>query len=219
VVPLTANLEITFRGSSFILYDQTVTLGPVPGYPPSVEKATLATGVNHLSGLFLPLVAFDRIQVGQTIDVDDITGATISVVYVGPLVDGRPGIISRLAVGNAFSAETSFDQLTGVAVVQRGYSAPSPWYYTETEMTLVNLPVSPPAAPRLEIAFNPETSSVTISCFGGAGTFITLETSNDGARTWSAVPGYEDRAAEPYPVIYESRNAQGAAFFRARARR
>lgn len=176
-----------------------------------------AVGVNHLSGLFLPLAAFPGLKAGQRIDVDDISGAKVIVTFAGLLENGRPGVTSRVTIGDAFWSETSFDQLTGVAVQVRGFSGPSPFYYTRTEMSLVEIPTMPPTAPRLEIIFDPEKLAVTISFLADAGTIITLERSTDGARSWTAVPGYEGRVADAYPIICEIKTPTGMALFRARA--
>ena len=95
---------------------------------------------------------------------------------------------------------------------------PSPFYDTETAMSLVALPTMPPAAPRLGISFNPATGGVAIACSAEAGRFVTLLTSADGGRSWTAVPGYDDRLSDGNPLTYELGNPTGAAFFCARAR-
>ena len=73
------------------VYDQTVTLGG-GGTPATVEKTTLLTGVNHLSGLCLPIPALASVQAGQMIDTDDVTGARVEVAWVGQFGNGRPGV-------------------------------------------------------------------------------------------------------------------------------
>jgi hypothetical protein len=122
-LPLSAEIEITGRTGQWCLYEQTVTLGGA-GNPPTVETTTLLTGVQHLSGLCLPIAALADAKAGQLIDTDDVTGARVDVTWVGQLGDGRPGVSFRLS-GGVFWSETTFDAGTGVAVVQRMFDGSS----------------------------------------------------------------------------------------------
>lgn len=62
-------------------------------------------GPDHLSGLFLPAAAFTGLQAGQIIDVDDVTGARISVIFAGVLNKGRAAVVSRAVTGDAGSLQ------------------------------------------------------------------------------------------------------------------
>jgi hypothetical protein len=185
--------------------------------PDTIEKTTLVTGVNHLSGLCLPAAGLAAMQVGQTIDVDPVTEARVEVVWVGRLDSGRPGVTFRLS-GSVFWSETTFDASTGAAVALRTYDGASSLYTTETEVSLVGEPVAPPPAPRLEIARDPATGFITLRCPTTGATRVTLWRSTDGGRQWTALPGWDDQPCTGVPAVHVEQHPAGAVLFNAALR-
>jgi hypothetical protein len=215
-LPLSAEIEITGRTGQWCLYEQTVTLGGA-GNPPTVETTTLLTGVRHLSGLCLPIAALAGAQAGQMIDTDDVTGARVDVAWVGQLGNGRPGVTFRLS-GSVFWSETTFDAGTGVAVALRTFDGSSDLYQIETEVSLISELPLPPPAPRLDIAFDRLTHSITVRCSTREAEGITLWRSTDGGRTWVVIPGWEDQPCAGEPAVYLVPEPAGCALYRASVR-
>ncbi|MHB9008503.1 MAG: hypothetical protein ACYDC1_16410 [Limisphaerales bacterium] len=215
-LPLSADVEITGRTGQWCVFDQTVTLGG-GGAPDTVERTTLVTGANHLSGLCLSIAALGTLQAGQVIDTDEVTGAKVEVGWVGQVDNGRPGVRLRFS-GTAFWSETTFDATTGVAVRLRTYEGASELYRTESEVNLVSELVPPPPAPRLEIAFDHLEGSITVRCPTAGAKGVTLRRSTDGGLTWVAVPGWEDQACAGTPVIYQDPNPVGFVLYSASLR-
>lgn len=216
-LPLWAELEIMERPGAWCVFEQTVTLGGGGIGPDTTEKATLVTGVNHLSGLCLPVAALAGLNAGQVIDEDPITEARVEVAWVGQLGNGHPGVRFRLA-GSVFWSETTFDASTGVAVGLRTYDGASSLYTTETEVGLVDEPVTPPPAPRIEIARDRTTGSITVQCPTAGATRVTLWRSTDGGRHWAVLPGWDDQPCTGAPAVYVEPQPTGAVLFTASVR-
>ena len=216
-LPLSAEVEIVERSGPWCVFDQTVTLGGGGVGPDTINKATLVTGVDHLSGLCLPVAGLLRLEAGQTIDVDPVTEARVEVNWKGRLESGHPGVTFRLS-GSVFWSETTFDAVTGAAVALRAHDGSSSLYTAETEVFLVVQPALPPPTPLLEITREPTTGAIALRCPTTGATRVTLWRSTDGGRAWVALPGWEDRPCTGTPVVHVEERPAGAAWFKASLR-
>ena len=111
-LPLSAEVAITAATANWFLYEQTTTLGSLPGMPDTVETKTLASGIPSTSPLCLPVPAPDTLRPGDQLDADDVTGAVLTVTHVGTLASGRHGVVLHLRVGDVAWAETAYDGAT-----------------------------------------------------------------------------------------------------------
>jgi hypothetical protein len=73
---------VTKRGPSWVLYHLVVTTQGVAGMPPSSTSGESVTGLGQFGGAWLPPAILAKMQVGQTIDSDPITGVTVAVAGV-----------------------------------------------------------------------------------------------------------------------------------------
>lgn len=217
-VPLEANLSISARDADWFVYDQTTTMGSLPGMPPTTATKTLATGMRQLGGLTLPAPVPGALEVGQRLDMDEVTGATVEVAFRGWLPDGREGLTLRTVAGTAAWSEATYDLATGVALRLRTYEGASPLYTIETEMRLEEVPAVPPRAPRLAFAYRAVEDELTLTWMGEGNRAFSLLTSVDGGRSWGIVSGWEDRASTGETMEYRLVGPRGTALFRVRVR-
>lgn len=213
-LPLSADIQITARASQWFTYDQTTTLGSLEGLPPTVATKTLVSGIPQLAGLCLPSPIPSELTAGRRLDIDEITGATTEVSYVGELRSGRPGIVIRTSVGEVAWAESAYDRDTGIALEQYTYSGASPVYYTQSELRLVQLPPQPPAAPVLVARLSADRRALTISWPTQTGTTATLWKSTDAGRTWNSIPAATQLPGTGKPAEVEVVLTDTAALFR-----
>jgi len=217
-LPLSAEVAITAATANWFLYEQTTTLGSLPGMPDTVETKTLASGIPSTSPLCLPVPAPDTLRPGDQLDADDVTGAVLTVTHVGTLASGRHGVVLHLRVGDVAWAETAYDGATGVAVELRTYSGASPIYYTTTELRLSALPPSAPAIPRLSLERLGPGNTLLLSWNSEAARRYTVESSTDAGHTWNPLAGAEDRegTGQLMSVELAARGTHG--FYRVAAR-
>jgi hypothetical protein len=214
--PLAAVVRILVRDARWFLYEQAVTLTGTTGEPPTVETNVLAGGAG--SGISMAASTLQGLRQGQLIDTDDITGATLSVSFVGTGADSRPQVTLRSAVGHVSWSEITYDVVTGVAVQLRTWDGPSLIYSTGTQLALAEIPTNPPASPRLDISFNRNTGMITIACPTANQGTVTLLTSTDGGKNWVPVPNYQDLPCQGVPVVLQVEAKEKAALYLAQVR-
>lgn len=216
-LPLSAELAITASAPDWFLYEQTTTLGSLPGMPPTVERKTLVSGIPGIAPLCLPLPFPAELRQGKVLDQDEITGGTLTVQYAGVLNNGRQGLAMRLSAGDAAWAETVYDAATGVALALQTYSGASPLYYTATDLHLTELPPEPAAPPHLSLARRTGSEAVVVTWTTEAGRRTSLEFSTDGARSWTVVPGRGDQVGTGMSLSHEIQHPEGNVLYRVRA--
>ena len=116
VMPGSVVIEMRINDATkkYYTYTQSVSFY-VPGFPLQYGQETLAGGIGEPGGLGLPIAALARLQNGQIIDIDPITGITTKVVDVDQDYSGLNLVVIQSA-NQAYSAQMTYDVSTGTMV-------------------------------------------------------------------------------------------------------
>ena len=82
------------------------------GFPTQYGQESQIGGIGEPSGIALPPDALANLQMGQVIDVDDVTGITVKVKDISHDIRGRNIAVLELT-NQVYSADASYDTDTG----------------------------------------------------------------------------------------------------------
>ncbi len=115
--PVSISLELVLNhiGQRYYTYSQTSSVS-ASGFPTQYyQDSQISGGIGETGGIILPPAALAALREGQVIDIDPVTGITVSVKDVGRDATGR-SIVTLQASNQAYSAETTYDVERGVMI-------------------------------------------------------------------------------------------------------
>lgn len=107
VFPISVTFERQYLGPNWARYVQQVK---APGYNPPLARVF---GSAQFAGLWVPPAALGRLQPGQVLDQDRVTGVVTSVGQIGQLAGNINGVVISL-VGSGFRLDQVYDRQSGV---------------------------------------------------------------------------------------------------------
>ncbi len=123
-IGLEASVRVLRRGLTWFLSETQSVLASPPGLPPVPTTMLTVSGVVQAGGLWLPPQAADKLEAGQVLDVDSVTGVVTSVSAVGKTEDGVPMITIREdGHEGVFVNEFTYRMDTGLMTAWRHYQA------------------------------------------------------------------------------------------------
>lgn len=108
------DMSITGVGRRYYTYTQTASM-VASGFPAQYGHEEQVGGIGQPGGLALPPDALAALQLGQVIDIDDVTGITVEVKDVCQDANGR-NIVVLLASNQIYSAKVTYDRDTGMMI-------------------------------------------------------------------------------------------------------
>lgn len=90
VIPLTLSQSLSAQpiahGTGWVRYAMSATTGSINGMPPTAQQWETVSGLGQIGGLWLPPTALAKLQAGQQLDNDTVTGfrTTVDGVRRGP---------------------------------------------------------------------------------------------------------------------------------------
>lgn len=110
---LAAEIAVTQRGRNYALVTKRTQLQGMAGMPAQTEQGEAASGLVHVGGLWVPPDALRALQVGQVLDVDEVTSSQVTVSGRGRDANGAE-VLVLTAAARTTSAELRYDLTTGV---------------------------------------------------------------------------------------------------------
>jgi hypothetical protein len=111
---VTVGMRIKDATTKYYTYTQSGSMS-VPGFPSQYGQELLAGGLGEPVGLVLPPASLARLQTGQIIDVDPITGITVTVTDIIQDYSGRDLVVIE-ASNQVYSTQTTYDMNTGAMI-------------------------------------------------------------------------------------------------------
>jgi hypothetical protein len=112
---MSVDVQVKGRGTGWLKFAQTARVGGVMGMPPSTNTLERVTGTAQFAGLWVPPAALGRLQQGQQLDKDPLSGFTTQVTYRGPNQNGGQ-VVTISEANNVQRLDYVYDLQTGMLV-------------------------------------------------------------------------------------------------------